>query len=233
MRESDEPRDCGELSDELIKAELQTPVADDASAMSLASEAEVLSSLEATLDERASRDGIWVFGYGSLMWRPELDAIEEHLGSLNSYQRSFCLWQWRYRGSRTSPGLMMALDHGGDCTGVLYRLPEAGLKAQLVPLWKREMTGRGYLPLWINVESRDGPVRAVTFLVNRDGPRYAGRLPREAIADYIASACGHAGPNASYLLETWRYCRRAGIADPYIEELQQLVATRLRGRCGT
>lgn len=229
----DAPRDDCELTDELIKAAFPAPVADDASAMPLASEAEVLASLEATLDQRERRDGLWVFGYGSLMWRPELEAIEERLGDVAGLERSFCLWQWRYRGSRASPGLMMALDEGAGCTGVLYRLPEEGLKAQLVPLWKREMTGRGYVPLWVDVEGRAGPVRAVTFLVNRDGPRYAGRLPVEAVADYIAQACGHAGPNAAYLLETWRYCRRAGIDDAYVEALQRLVAVRLRSRCGT
>lgn len=227
------PRDLCELTDELIQAAFPAPVADDDSAMALASDAEVLQSLEATLDQRQSCDGLWVFGYGSLMWRPELDAIEDRLGDVAGLERSFCLWQWRYRGSRAAPGLMMALDDGAGCTGVLYCLPEAGLKAQLVPLWKREMTGRGYIPHWVDVESPAGPVRAITFLVNRDGPRYAGRLPVETVAGYIAEACGHAGPNAAYLLETWRYCRRAGIEDRYVEALQRLVAERLRRRCGT
>ena len=101
----DAPRDDCELTDELIKAAFPAPVADDASAMPLASEAEVLASLEATLDQRERRDGLWVFGYGSLMWRPELEAIEERLGDVAGLERSFCLWQWRYRGSRASPGL--------------------------------------------------------------------------------------------------------------------------------
>lgn len=233
MTQSDDsPRDLCDLSDELIAAAFPSPVADDDAAMPLASEAEVQASLEATLAQRPDGDGLWVFGYGSLMWRPELQAVEERLGAVAGYQRSFCLWQWRYRGTRAAPGLMLALDEGGTCTGVLYRLPEAGLQAQLMPLWKREMTGRGYTPLWIDVAGEAGPVRAITFFANREGPRYAGRLPREAIADHIASACGHAGPNASYLLETWRYCRRAGIADAYVEELQRLVAERLRNRCG-
>lgn len=221
-----------ELSDELITAAFPIPVADDDAAMALASDAEVQASLEATLAERADSNGLWVFGYGSLMWRPDLDASEQRLGSVEGLQRSFCLWQWRYRGTRDAPGLMLALDSGGQCTGVLYRLPESGLREQLGPLWRREMTGRGYVPHWVDVASAAGPVRAMTFLVNHAGSRYAGRLPLETVADHIASACGYAGPNATYLLETWRYCRRAGIEDAYVERLQQMVAERLHARCG-
>jgi cation transport protein ChaC len=221
-----------DLSDELIAKAFPATVDDDATAMTLASDAEVQASLETTLAGHGSSDGLWVFGYGSLMWRPELEASEQRLGSVSGLQRSFCLWQWRYRGTRAAPGLMLALDEGGTCTGVLYHLPETGLRQQLGPLWRREMTGRGYVPHWVDVDSAAGPVRAVTFRVNHAGPRYAGRLPVETVADHIASACGHAGPNATYLLETWRYCRRAGIEDAYVERLQRLVAERLRVRCG-
>ncbi len=220
-----------ELTGELIAAAFPDPVPDDEAAMSLAGEAEVLASLDATMADREPGDGLWVFGYGSLMWRPELEVVERRLGTLTGWQRSFCLWQWRYRGTRERPGLMLALDEGGVCTGVLYRLDEEGLREQLIPLWKREMTGRGYLPGFVEVASEIGAARALTFFVNRAGARYSGRLGPSVIADHIATACGHAGPSAAYLFDTWRTCREAGIEDGYIETLQGLVAERLVKRC--
>lgn len=220
-----------ELTGELVAAAFPDPVPDDEAAMPLAGEAEVLASLDATMADREPGGGLWVFGYGSLMWRPELMAVERRLGRLTGWQRSFCLWQWRYRGTRERPGLMLALDEGGACTGVLYRLDEERLREQLIPLWKREMTGRGYVPSFVDVASDNGAVRALTFIVNRAGARYAGRLELATIADHIASACGHSGPSAAYLLDTWRICREAGIEDSYIETLQGLVAARLVKRC--
>ncbi|MEZ5924444.1 MAG: gamma-glutamylcyclotransferase [Hyphomicrobiaceae bacterium] len=219
-----------ELSEALISGATYDPVIDDVHAMPLASEQEILDSLDATLARSPAARSLWVFGYGSLMWRPELDYIEKHVGTLAGFSRSFCLWQWRYRGSRERPGLMLALDEGVRCDGVLYRLEGAEIRAQLVRLWRREMTGMGYEPRWVDVESAEGPIRALTFHANRSGHRYAGRLPLQTIAAHIATACGQSGPNASYLLETWRSCREAGIDDAYVEELQYLVAGQLRAR---
>lgn len=220
-----------DLTPELIAAAFPDSVPDDEQAMALASDAEVMASLDATMADHAHGAGLWVFGYGSLMWRPELVIETRLLGTLSGWQRSFCLWQWRYRGTRERPGLMLALDEGGACTGYLYHLRPEGLRDQLIPLWKREITGRGYVPGWVDVASSEGPVRAVTFLAKRDGPRYAGRLEPAVIADHIASACGVSGPSAAYLFETWRACRGAGIADSHVETLQRLVAERLVKRC--
>jgi cation transport protein ChaC len=227
MPPADDAKALPELCAELIEAAFPYTVADDAHAMPLASDEEVLASLDDTLRQGDGSGDLWVFGYGSLMWRPELKFAEQRLGHLQGWQRSFCLWQWRYRGSREKPGLMLALDQGGACTGVLYRLKGSDLREQLVPLWQREMTGRGYVPYWVEVDAEAGPVTAITFLANTAGERYAGRLSVEVVADRIATACGNAGPNAAYLLATWRYCRTAGIEDIYIETLQRLVAERL------
>lgn len=221
-----------ELSRELIDAVFKTPVADDEHAMPLASKEEVVASLDDTLAQRPDDGDLWVFGYGSLMWRPELTFLEQRLGKVEGWRRSFCLWQWRYRGTRERPGLMLALDDGGNCSGVLYRLADLGLRDQLIRLWEREMTGRGYVPRWVEVESGAGTFPAITFLVNRDGTRYAGRLPVDTAADHISKACGHAGPSAAYLLETWLSCRHLGISDPYVEALAELVASRLVAQCG-
>ena len=221
-----------ELTRELIELAFPHPVPDDEGAMPLASEAEVLASLDETMTGHDPDASLWVFGYGSLMWRPELEFAEQRLGTLLGWQRSFCLWQWRFRGTRDRPGLMLALEEGGSCHGMLYRLAPTGLRDQLVPLWKREITGRGYVPGWVSVASEAGAIRAVTFFANKSSSRYAGCLDPCVIADHIASACGHSGPSAAYLFETWRACRAAGIDDTHIETLQRLVAERLASRCG-
>ena len=162
------------------------------------------------------------------MWKPELDFAEMRLATLRGWHRRFCLWQWRYRGTRERPGLMLALDRGGACRGVLYRIDGPGLRAKLAGVWRREMIGDGYRPRWVAAITAEERVPAITFVVNREGERYAGAMPDEEIAQFIAGACGHAGPSAEYLLETVTRCEELGIHDPGLWRLQKLVARQLR-----
>jgi glutathione-specific gamma-glutamylcyclotransferase len=83
---------------------------------------------------------ISLFAYGSLIWKPEIEHVEERAGSVRGWHRSFCLRQTRWRGTKEQPGLMMALDRGGQCRGVLYRLPDTDLEGQLGKLFRREFT---------------------------------------------------------------------------------------------
>src|SRR5689334_21810735 len=82
----------------------------------------------------------WVFAYGSLIWKPAFEFAESRRAVVRGWHRSFCLRQTRWRGTPEQPGLMMALDRGGSCTGVAYRLPPDGVEAQLHQLLRREMT---------------------------------------------------------------------------------------------
>ena len=100
---------------------------------------------------------LWVFGYGSLMWKPEMDFAESRPALLNGWHRRFCLWQWRYRGSRRNPGLMLALDRGGACRGIAYRLAAPDVRGKVTAVWKREMTGNGYRPRWVKLDDHAGP----------------------------------------------------------------------------
>jgi glutathione-specific gamma-glutamylcyclotransferase len=92
------------------------------------------------LTQRDSARPIWLFAYGSLIWKPEIEHVEERAGSVRGWHRSFCLRQTRWRGTKEQPGLMMALDRGGQCRGVLYRLPDTDLEGQLGKLFRREFT---------------------------------------------------------------------------------------------
>ena len=169
-----------------------------------------------------------MFAYGSLLWSPEFAFTETRVGTVRGWHRRFCLLQHRYRGTKERPGLVLALERGGLCRGVAFRLDEADPHATLMPVWRREMKGKGYEGRWVSVETAAGPVTALTFMVNRQSDRYTGRLSDEEIADKIATACGHLGPSAEYLFHTVEACARLGIHDRHLWSLQALVAKRLR-----
>ena len=123
---------------------------------------------------------------------------------------------------------MLALDLGGCCRGVVYKLTGPDIRAKIAPVWRREMMGNGYRPRWVTAKTDANPVLAIAFIAYREGDRYAGRLTDEAIADRIAAACGHVGPSAEYLLETAARCEELGIHDRHLWRMQALVADRLQ-----
>lgn len=219
-----------DLKRELIAASFPLPVEDDRTAMPLMLETEIEESRAATLASVAVHENVWLFAYGSLMWKPEMEYTGRELATVRGYHRRFCLWQWRYRGTRDKPGLMMALDRGGACNGVLFQIPGPNASDRLAKVWYREMIGKAYRPVWINARTAKEKIRAVTFVADRNSPRYAGRISDAETAKYIASACGHIGPNATYLLETYLHCEESGIHDPMLNRLQLLVAAELAAR---
>ncbi|HEV7438636.1 MAG TPA: gamma-glutamylcyclotransferase [Methylobacterium sp.] len=220
------------LTLDLIARAHPDPVADDATALHLLTDAELLPGLEGAIADKPGPAGeIWVFAYGSLMWKPEFAFREQRIGTVRGYHRRFCLLQRRFRGTRERPGFVLALDRGGACKGVAFRLDGHDPVATLMPVWRREMKGNGYAARWLPVDTDAGRVHALAFVVNRLGDRYAGRLTEAEIAEKIAAACGHLGPSAEYLLRTAEACAELGIRDRHLMALQALVAERLRG-CG-
>ncbi len=219
------------LSLDLIARAHPGTVPDDPNALTLLSDDALAPELEAMLARRDSSDGgLWVFAYGSLLWNPEFAFTEQRLGTVRGWHRRFCLLQRRYRGTPEKPGLVLGLDRGGVCRGVAFRLADTDPHATLMPVWRREMKGKGYDGRWVAVETEAGPVTALTFMVNRQSDRYTGRLSDEEIAQKIATACGHLGPSAEYLFRTVEACARLGIHDRHLWSLQALVAERLRER---
>ncbi len=169
----------------------------------------------------------WLFGYGSLIWRPETAFTASQQAVARGWHRKFCLgWDYRYRGSRDTPGLMMALDRGGQCRGVIYALPEAVLAAELDKLVRREvsMVPSAFPWRWIDVETVDGPLKALTFAMNRKSGRYMAHLSDEQLADVLATAVGLRGSMAEYLFSTVRKLEELGIHDRNLWRLQEMVA---------
>ena len=221
-----------DLSLDLIARAHAVPVPDDETALKLLTDEELRPGLEAIIADRTGGDDLWVFAYGSLMWRPEFDFAESRLGTVRGFHRRFCLLQRRFRGTPDKPGFVLALDRGGLCRGVAFRLTGTDLHQILMPVWRREMRGMGYVARWLPVATEAGTVPALTFLVNRASDRYSGRLTDAEIADRIAVACGHLGPSAEYLYRTVEACAALGIRDRHLWSLQKLVAERLRARIG-
>ena len=178
----------------------------------------------------APADQFWVFAYGSLIWNPCFDHVERRIGLARGWRRTFCLgWDYRYRGSRETPGLMLALDRGGQCRGVIYRLPEDAIKANMDVLIRREMSmvPTAFPARWIKVETDEGPVRALTFAMNRNSGRYISDLGDEKTADMLATACGFRGSMAEYLFSTVAHLEAMGIHDRHLWRLQELTAERI------
>jgi glutathione-specific gamma-glutamylcyclotransferase len=177
-----------------------------------------------------SREAIWLFAYGSLIWNPACDFVERRVGIAPGWHRSFCLgWDRWFRGSDKHPGLMLSLDCGGQCKGAVYRLPPDAVEINLGRLFRREIrtTSSAHLPRWVNVQTAAGQVRAITFVINRKGGRYVGGLSLDEIADALAVAVGPWGSMAEYLYSTVHHLEELGIHDRQLWLLQELVGERI------
>jgi glutathione-specific gamma-glutamylcyclotransferase len=187
------------------------------------------ASLKEALTRYAPGEEAWVFAYGSLMWNPALEFAETARCQVEGWRRSFCFWMPLGRGTPELPGLMLALEGGGSCEGIAYRLAPHQVRSELAILWNREMLSGIYLPCWVPATLKDGrKVTAVTFVVDTSHTQYCGDLPIERAAHHIAFAEGRRGPCRDYLANTAAHARALGIHDSYIEELVERVAG-LRG----
>lgn len=180
---------------------------------------------------RAPDRDIWLFGYGSLLWKPAFEFAESRPATVLGWHRSFCIRVARFRGTRDQPGLMMALDRGGQCRGMVFRIPAARVRESLSALFRRELVVNppGTPPRWVMARTKQGAVDALTFVVDRASAHYSGRLSPEQAAEVIAVAAGHWGSCAEYLHNTVCHLEELGIRDRNLWRLQALVARRLEG----
>ena len=185
------------------------------------------ASLTKTLAARPKGAGWWVFGYGSLLWNPLFPIAEARAATLHGLHRSFCLRSLASRGTPDRPGLVLALEPGGVCRGVVYRLPSPLALDELHLLWRREMVVGAYRPRWVKLTSGERRIVALTFAVRRDHVQYAS-LTRAEQAAIIADACGAFGSSCDYLMRTRAALAAHGIVDRYLETLARDVETRQR-----
>jgi len=189
----------------------------------LLTQAERRASLDKALGQWDRRDDVWVFGYGSLVWRPDFGFEEQRIARLNGYHRALCLWSRVNRGTPEQPGLVFGLDVGGSCRGMAFRIPAGEAPATLAALWEREMPSGAYIPKWLNCRTGPGDVRALVFTMNRNTEAYVRGLPNDQLLEIVQNAHGRYGPCVEYVLETARSLTLAGIRDRKLEAIVRLL----------
>ncbi len=188
------------------------------------------ASHAARLLDEAGEGPVWTFAYGSLIWKPAFEAAEVMPAVLLGWRRSFCIHLDSWRGTMDQPGLMLALERGGSCRGMAYRLPDEDRLAAMEALLRREIGYEADLAAvrWLKVRGAVGGVhRALVFYAAPLDPAIFIRLPLEEQARRIARAAGHMGSCAAYLHNTVRHLEDLGIRDRYLWELQRLVAEEI------
>ena len=188
---------------------------------------ELLASLREALTPWRRGTPFYIFAYGSLMWNPEFAFDARHVATLRGYHRAFRIWSRINRGTPENPGLVLTLECGGSCRGLIYRISPDRVQEEMSRIWKREMTFGSYRPKWLNCVVGDGAIRALAFTVNRTCSGYAGRIPEEVVVEAMASAKGRYGPAYDYLFKTTETLREHGIRDARVEHLAQLVRSRI------
>jgi cation transport protein ChaC len=165
---------------------------------------------------------LWVFGYGSLMWRPGFAYEDVRPATLLGFRRCFCIYSTHHRGSPDRPGLVLGLDRGGVCHGLAFRVASEHRVATLDYLRAREQVSGVYrethVPVMLDGE-QGREVLALAFIVERAHPGYAGRLPLAEQAHLIRGARGISGANLDYLINTLAHLHRLGIREPELTRI--------------
>jgi glutathione-specific gamma-glutamylcyclotransferase len=173
-------------------------------------------------------EDLWVFGYGSLLWRPGFSFRERLPARLVGAHRALCVYSFVHRGTPERPGLVLGLDRGGNCRGIAFRVNAAERATTLAYLRGREQVTKVYREslrsVWLN-EDPQQRVQALCYVVDRGHPQYAGRLTLAQQLHHVRQGHGQSGPNRDYVLETVNALEALG----YRESELHLLAERLRG----
>lgn len=172
----------------------------------------------------APSDPLWVFGYGSLIWKPGFDYVETRTATLHGYHRSLCVWCWSHRGTRKNPGLVFGLERGGRCVGRLFRIAPSDREAVLRYLYRREMLTPVYVPEILPAHGKNFTVQALTFAIDPGHIQYAGGLDIEKTARVVKHARGDSGANPDYVRNTVEYLGQMGIFEPKLNRISALLA---------
>jgi cation transport protein ChaC len=161
----------------------------------------------------AAGQDFWVFGYASLLWRPEFESQEQHLSQVWGWHRALKMWSRLNRGSPECPGLVFALLRGGSCKGVVYRIAPEQADEVLTRLWAREMPMDVYTPCWLPCATAKGPVKALAFTLPRSSPSFTGQLQADTYRQIFQQASGRFGTTLDYARQTYDSLRAHGIED--------------------
>ena len=179
--------------------------------------------LERVLQEWGGHQDLWIFGYGSLIWRPEFEFAERRPAKVHGWHRALKMWSRINRGTPERPGLVFGMLSGGCCQGMVFRIPRHAGAAVLAQLWSREMTMGVYDPRWLTAHTGHGPVTALAFTLSRKSPSHTGLLTEEEYRLILSEATGIYGTTLEYVHRTIEELRRHNINDRGLERLLKLL----------
>jgi cation transport protein ChaC len=183
-------------------------------------------SSEILLESELSKGDLWVFGYGSLMWRPGFDFLEQVPARLIGEHRALCVYSFDHRGTPEKPGLVLGLDRGGACRGIAFRVAAAQRHETVEYLRSREQTTNVYREVmrsvWLENEARQR-VSALAYVVDRGHVQYAGRLSLSEQLRYVQQGHGRSGNNRDYVLSTVKSIEAQGFRDSQLHQLAAML----------
>jgi len=177
-----------------------------------------------TLPWSAGGEDMWVFAYGSLMWKPDFPHVDVRDARLYGYHRGLCIYSHAYRGTPEKPGLVFGLDRGGSCRGKALRVAAPDIDVTIETLYAREMVTNVYHPVMGRTEIAGvGRIPALTFVADTSHGQYAGGLDDAETVRLIRQGHGPAGPCVEYVANTAAHLRDLGMPDRHLERLLKLV----------
>lgn len=179
--------------------------------------------LDRVIAQWGGHHDLWLFGYGSLIWKPEFDFAERRLARVHGWHRALKMWSRVNRGTPANPGLVFGLLSGGSCQGLVFRVPAARGLETLGRLWLREMATGVYDPRWLDCTTPGGRVRALAFTLSRRSPNYTGELSEARLRQIFASATGRYGSSLDYARQTLQELQRHAIHDAALARLVRLA----------
>ncbi len=166
---------------------------------------------------------LWVFGYGSLMWRPDFEYVESAPAKVFGFRRDLCLWSVEHRGTQQRPGLVFGLTNGGSCLGRAFRVGMAKKQKVLDYLWQREMARYAYIPTRVRIHVASGTQLGLTFVVDTNHPQYAKDLSDRTIASVIGGSRGKSGHNREYFFDCLRKFEEMGVCISRYTQIRKLI----------
>ncbi len=179
--------------------------------------------LKTVMAQRNAASDLWVFGYASLIWRPDFEYAEMRFASLHGYHRALKMWSRVNRGSPAVPGLVFGLLPGGSCKGVVYRIPGSQVALTLPALWEREMPNAVYDPKWLHCRTQQGDVKALVFTLSKHSPNHTGLLSEAHYRQIFSNAGGRYGTTRDYAQQTYDQLKAMGIHDEALGKLLRAV----------
>jgi glutathione-specific gamma-glutamylcyclotransferase len=163
---------------------------------------------------------LWVFGYGSLMWRPGFEYLARSKATIQGWRRRLCIYSHVYRGTAERPGLVLGLDSGGYCAGVAFHVAARLREPTIRYLRDRELVTAVYREIFVPAKLESGTeVEALAYVAERDHSQYAAPMDRDRLLELVRQGVGRSGRNAEYVLNTHSHLEDMGIRDGELEWL--------------